>query len=121
MSGSRGRRRAAIVAVLALAVVADAAAPATAGKKIKTRIVIERLKTSGAAGTLGSSSNKCLAHRKVSLFTWDGYRSEKVAITNSDSKGNWRATKDLKGGTRYFAKVDAKGKCGYDTSPFESL
>jgi hypothetical protein len=121
MSGSRGRWRAAIVAVLALAVVAEGAAPAAAGKKIKTRIEIKSLKASGAAGTLNSSSNKCLSHRKVSLFTWDGYRSQKIAITNSNSKGDWRVKNDLEGGTRYFAKVDAKGQCGYDTSPFESL
>jgi hypothetical protein len=121
MSGSRRRWRAAIVAMLALVVVAEGAAPATAGKKVKTRIEIKRLKTSGAAGTLSSSSDKCLSHRKVSLFTWDGYRSQKIAITNSDQKGDWRVNRNLEGGTRYFAKVDAKGKCGYDTSPFKRL
>jgi hypothetical protein len=121
MSGSRGRWRAVIVAVLALAVVAEGAVPAAAGKKIKTRIEIKSLKASGAKGTLSSSSNQCLSHRKVSLFTWDGYRSQKIAITNSDGKGDWRFKRDLEGGTRYFAKVDAKGRCGYDTSPFESL
>jgi hypothetical protein len=121
MCGSSRRWAAAIVAVLALAVVAEAAAPATAGKKIKTRIEIKKLKTSGAKGTLSSSSDQCLSHRKVSLFTWDGYRSQKIAITNSDGKGDWRVRRDLEGGTRYFAKVDAKGRCGYDTSPFESL
>jgi hypothetical protein len=121
MSGSGRRWRAAIVAMLALVVMAEAVTPATAGKKIKTRIEIKRLKTSGAAGTLSSSSNQCLSHRKVSLFTWDGYRSQKIAITNSDSSGDWRFKRNLEGGTRYFAKVDAKGKCGYDTSPFKSL
>jgi hypothetical protein len=121
MNGSRGRRLAAIVAVLALAVVAEAAAPATAGKKIKTRIEIKSLKTTGAAGTLSSSSQQCLKHRKISLFSWNGYSSQKLAITNSDSHGKWRVKHSLESGTQYFAKVDAKGACGYDTSPFKRL
>jgi hypothetical protein len=121
MNGSRGRWLAAIVALLALVVVAEAAAPATAGKKIKTRIEIKSLKTTGAAGTLSSSSNQCLSHRKVSLFTWNGYSSQKIAITNSASNGKWRVKKSLESGTQYFAKVDAKGPCGYDTSPFKRL
>jgi hypothetical protein len=121
ISGSRRRWAAAIVAVLALVVVAEAVSPATAGRKIKTRIEIKKLKTSGAKGTLSSSSKQCLSHRKVSLFTWDGYRSQKIAITNSDGKGDWRIRRHLEGGTRYFAKVDGTGRCGYDTSPFESL
>jgi hypothetical protein len=121
MNGNRGRWLAAVVALLALAMIAEAAAPATAGKKIKTRVEINSLRTSGAAGTVTSSANQCLPHRKISLFTWDGYSSQKIAITNTDSHGKWRVKKNLQSGTRYFAKVDAKGPCGYDTSPFKRL
>ena len=68
-----------------------------------------------------SSSAACLKTRTVSLFTWDGLSSQKVAIVSSQSNGDWRVKKNLKSGTRYFAKVDAKGKCGYAVSRFKNL
>jgi hypothetical protein len=114
-------RPAALIAALAVVVAAGAPSPATAGKKIKTRIEIKSLKTTAAKGTLESSENSCLKQRKVSLFTWDGLSAQKIAITNSDSDGDWKVNRDLRAGTRYFAKVDAKGKCGYDVSPFKNL
>jgi hypothetical protein len=114
-------RSLALIAALAVAVLAGGPSSAVAGKKIKTRIEIKSLKTTGASGTLESSQNSCLNGRKVSLFTWDGLSAQKIAITNSSGDGDWKVKRDLKGGTRYFAKVDAKGKCGYDVSPFKSL
>jgi hypothetical protein len=111
----------ALLSAVALALLACAPSSAVAGKKVKTRIEIKSLKTAGASGTLESSQDSCLKRRKVSLFTWDGLSAQKVAITNSKSNGNWKVKRDLKAGTRYFAKVDAKGKCGYDVSPFKNL
>jgi hypothetical protein len=111
----------ALIAALAVAMVAGAPSSAVAGKKIKTRIEIKSLKTTGSSGTLESSQDSCLKRRKVSLFTWDGLSAQKIAITNSASDGDWKVKRDLKAGTRYFAKVDAKGKCGYDVSPFKNL
>jgi hypothetical protein len=121
IEGKRGRCATALVAVLALAVVAGGASQATAGKKIKSRVEIKKLSTSGASGTVSSKEGSCLPHRKISLFTWDGYSADKIAITNTDSHGKWKVNRDLKPDSQYFAKVDAKGKCGYDNSPFERL
>jgi hypothetical protein len=121
IEGKRGRLATALIAVLALAVFAGGASPATAGKKIKSKVEIRKLSTSGASGTVTSKENSCLPHRKISLFTWDGYSSQKIAITNTNSHGKWKVSRELKTGIQYFAKVDAKGKCGYDTSPFERL
>jgi hypothetical protein len=102
-------------------VVAGAASPAIAGKKIDTRVELKSLRLAGASGTLKSPSDACLKQRKVSLFSWDGLSAQKLAITSSGSDGDWKVHRNLKSGTRYFAKVDAKGKCGYDVSPFKSL
>jgi hypothetical protein len=114
-------RTLALIAALAVLAGAGAAPPALAGKKIDTRIELKKLKATGASGTLKSPQDFCLKQRKVSLFTWDGLSAQKVAITNSDSRGDWKFKRELKPGTRYFAKVDAKGKCGYDVSPFKNL
>jgi hypothetical protein len=121
IEGKRGRLATALIAVLALAVIVGGASPATAGKKIKSKVEIKKLSTSGASGTVTSKENSCLPHRKISLFTWDGYSSQKIAITNTNSHGKWKVSRELKTGIQYFAKVDAKGKCGYDNSPFERL
>jgi hypothetical protein len=121
IEGRRGRWATGAVAVLALALVVGGASPATAGKKIKTRVEIKKLSTSGASGTVSSKENSCLPHRKISLFTWNGYSAQKIAITNTNSHAKWKINRALKGGIQYFAKVDGKGKCGYDNSPFERL
>jgi hypothetical protein len=119
--GGRSRLVVALAAVLALAVVVGGASPATAGKKIKTRIEIKSLKTTGAAGTLASSSDSCLGGREIQISSWDGFRSTRIAGTKSKPNGSWRIQRDLKPDTRYFAQVDSKGKCGYDVTPFQRL
>jgi hypothetical protein len=116
-----GRWAIALIAMLSLALVVGGASPAVAGKKIKTKVEIKKLSTSGASGKVSSKEDSCIPHRKISLFTWNGYSADKIAITNTDSHGNWKVNRDLKPDTQYFAKVDAKGKCGYDNSPFERL
>jgi len=82
--------------------------------------VIKKLKHSGAAGKVRSSRSSCRPGRKVSLFRFDGFRSDKVAITHSGSGGRWRVKKDLRAG-RYFAKVDAGNGCRYDVSRAKRL
>ena len=123
MSIERKRSRWAIglITVLSVAMIVGGASPATAGKKIKTKVEIKKLSTSSASGTVSSKESSCVPHRKISLFTWNGYSSDKIAITNTDSHGKWKIGHELKTGIQYFAKVDAKGKCGYDNSPFERL
>ena len=121
IEGRRGRWAVALIAVLSLALVAGGASPATAGKKIKSKVEIKRLSTSGASGTVSSKEASCVPHRKISLFTWNGYSSQKLAITKTNSHGKWKVGRNLNSGIQYFAKVDAKGKCGYDNSPFERL
>jgi hypothetical protein len=121
IEGRRGRWGFALIAVLSLALVVGGASPATAGKKIKTKVEIKKLSNSGASGKVSSKESSCIPHRKISLFTWNGYSADKIAITNSNSHGNWKIKRDLKPDIQYFAKVDAKGKCGYDNSPFERL
>ncbi len=95
------------IAVLAIFAIAWAAGPATAGAdKAKSKITLEKLRSSGASGTVTSQDNDCLSGRKVTLFRLDGYLSVKVKITESDSQGTWRVKHDLEDG-KYFAKVDA--------------
>jgi hypothetical protein len=119
IEAKRGRWAVALIALLSLALVVGGASPASAGKKIKTKVEIKKLSTSGASGTVGSKVSSCIPHRKISLFTWNGYSSQKIAITSTNSNGKWKVNRDLQPDTQYFAKVDAKGKCGYDNSPFE--
>jgi hypothetical protein len=114
-------RTLALAAALAL-LAGGATAPAGSGgaeNKAKSKIVIKKLRASGAKGTVSSKVRACEKRRKVSLFTFDGFRSDKVAITYTNSKGAWKVGKKLKSGA-YFAKVEAAKKngvaCLYDNS-----
>jgi hypothetical protein len=109
-----------IAIALAALVALGTAVPALADDRPKSRIVIKKLKHSGATGKVKSNRSSCRAGRKVSLFRLEGFRSNKVAITHSRSGGKWRVKKDLRSG-RYFAKVDAGGGCRYDNSKTERL
>jgi hypothetical protein len=105
-----------LIAACALA----AGGPAAADDRPKTRIVIKKLKHSGASGKLSAGNSGCLGGRKVSLFRLEGFVSRKIAITHSNSHGRWRVRKDLPDG-RYFAKVDRGNGCRYDNSKTETL
>jgi hypothetical protein len=97
-------------------------APAAVGDGgAKSNIKITKLSSTGAAGKVSSSKASCESSgRKVSLFTTDGFISDKIAITHTNSGGSWRVKKTLKEG-RYFAKVDASSGCRYDNSRKKTL
>ena len=106
-----------LVAVLAL----GTATTASAGSQgAKSRIAIKELSATGASGVVTSKRPACLKKRKVSLFTYDGFITDKIAITSTNRKGKWAITRDLKPGT-YFAKVDASKGCRYDNSKRKQL
>lgn len=118
MGRVRGRRLLATV-ISACALIA-APMPAAADDRPKTRVVIKKLKRSGATGKVGSGNRGCLGGRKVSLFRLEGYVSDKVATTHTSASGRWRVRKNLRDG-RYFAKVDRGNGCRYDNSKTETL
>ena len=60
------------------------------------------------------------AGRKVSLFVYDGFISDKVAITHANRRGKWRIERSLEPG-RYFAKVDHSRGCRYAVSAGKRL
>ena len=111
------------LATLALAamVAFGALAPAAVGDGgAKTKIVIKKLKSSGASGKVISKDHGCEGGKKVSLFRFDDYVSVKIEITHSNSSGTWRTKKNLKDG-KYFAKVDASAGCRYAVSKYKTL
>ena len=107
---------------LALAAIALGAGtlPAVADDRPKTRIVIKKLKHSGASGKVSSSAGGCADGREVALFRLDGYVSRKLAKTRTGSNGRWQVGKHLRNG-RYFATVASGGGCRYDNSKTETL
>ena len=120
-AGNRCRPRVASAA-LAIAAIAAFAVPTAAARDRgeKTRITIKKISHTGASGKLSSRSERCLKHRKVTLFRVDDYVSVKVKITESNARGRWKVKKNLKR-ARYFAKVDAIKGCRYDVSNSERL
>jgi hypothetical protein len=108
-------------AIAALAVVVVLAIPAGAaeGAKEKTKITLKKISSSGASGKVISKRSGCEPHRKVTLFKYVDFVTEKVKITHSDSHGRWRVRQELQPG-KYFAKVDAaklaSTRCLYDIS-----
>jgi hypothetical protein len=113
-----------IAVALAFGVGAPSAIAGAGGAedKAKSKIVLKKLGPSGANGIVKSEVGACEKKRKISLFSYDGFRSEKVAITYTDANGTWKVGKDLKAGA-YFAKVDAAKAngvaCLYDNSKTE--
>jgi len=107
---------------LALAAIAlgAGALPAVADDRPKTRIVIKKLKHSGASGKVSSSAGGCADGREVALFRLDGYVSRKLAKTRTGSNGRWQVGKHLRNG-RYFATVASGSGCRYDNSKTETL
>jgi hypothetical protein len=115
------------VGVLAAAAVLAPAAfggndPGTGGGAggAKSKITIEKLKTTGASGKVTSRENKCEKNRRVQLFRLDDFISVKIDIVFADNHGDWRSKKDLEKGT-YFAKVDSINGCRYDVSDNKKL
>lgn len=102
-------------ATAALAALALAAPAASGDGGAKTRIVLKQLSATGAAGKISSGKGSCLRNRKVSLFILESFITDKVAITYTNSNGEWRVKRRLKEGV-YFAKVDSAKGCRYDNS-----
>ncbi len=111
---AQGRGIAALVAALAVGTAAWAPV-AHADGGAKTRIKLQQLKPTGAAGKVSSGRAACLGNRKVTVFVLESFITDKVAITHTDSNGEWRVKHDLKEGV-YFAKVDSAKGCRYDNS-----
>ena len=84
-------------AIAALVVVALLAIPAGAaeGAKEKTKITLKKISSSGASGKVISKRSGCEPHRKVTLFKYVDFVTEKVKITQSDSHGRWRVRQNL--------------------------
>lgn len=109
-----GRRIGAVLAALVLAMAVSA--PAASGDGgAKTKIMLKQLGPEGAAGKLSSGRDACLPRRKVSIFVLESFITDKVAITYTNSDGEWRVNRNLKEGV-YFAKVDSSKGCRYDNS-----
>ena len=108
-------RRIAASAVAALTALALTVPAASADGGTKTRITMQRLSSTGAAGKVSSGKAKCEPRRKVSLFVLESFITDKVAITYTNSKGEWNVARRLKEGV-YFAKVDSAKGCRYDNS-----
>jgi hypothetical protein len=108
------------VATLALAVIGATAPAASAEGGANSTIKLKKLTFSGAAGVVTSGRASCIGKRKVSLFRYEGFVTDKVGITHTNGKGKWRVDKSLKSG-RYFAKVDATKGCRYDNSKTKRL
>jgi hypothetical protein len=109
-------------AAIAIAVGALVAGTATAGADggAKSKIVLKSLSPSGASGAVKSGRGSCRPNRKVSLFIYEGFVTDKIAITYTNSNGAWRVDRNLNPG-RYFAKVDSSGGCRYDNSKAKRL
>jgi hypothetical protein len=86
----------------------------------ESRIKMTKLRSSGAKGKVSSARDSCEGGRKISLFIIEHFVSDKLEITNTDSKGRWRIRRSLEPG-RYFAKVDARSGCRFDNSRVERL
>jgi hypothetical protein len=110
----------ALAAVLAIAALGLIAAPANGDNGEKSKIVIKKLKPTGASGKVISKDHRCEGGKKVTLFRFDDYVSVKVEITHSKPNGSWRTKKNLQDG-KYFAKVDASPGCRYAVSKYETL
>ena len=102
-------------ATAALAALALVVPAASGDGGAKTRITLQKLSSTGAAGQVSSSKDACVGRRKVTLFVLESFITDKVAITYTSSKGIWRVKRRLKEGV-YFAKVDSRKGCRYDNS-----
>jgi hypothetical protein len=113
MAGLRTRVGGTVVAAICTLVLVAPAASADGGAK--TQIKLKALSSAGAAGEVSSGRAGCEAQRKVSLFVLESFITDKVAITHTNSNGEWRVNRNLKEGV-YFAKVESRKGCRYDNS-----
>lgn len=110
--------RVALLAVLAAAAAALAPAQDAIARDggAKCKIKISKLTPQLAKGKVTSRADRCEGKgRKVSLFRYDDFVSDKVSITYTNGKGRWKVRRSLAPG-KYFAKVDHSGGCRYAVS-----
>lgn len=89
---------------------------ASADGGAKSWISIKRLDPGVAKGKVTSGRKSCKSKgRKVSLFRYEGFVSDKIAITYTKRRGKWRVRRSLAPG-KYFAKVDHTPACRYAVS-----
>jgi hypothetical protein len=113
-------RTAGIATVLAATALIGGAGPASGDGGAKSKITIKTLKSNKIAGTISSSQSSCVSGRHVQVFRLDGYVSVKIDRGDAKSNGDWSFKRNLEPG-KYFAKVDSKPGCRYDTSKNEVL
>jgi hypothetical protein len=102
------RRPRAAIAALAIAALAIGAAPAQAGKPVKTKVKIARLTADGGSGKVKSPNKKCRKGRKVTLKFVGEYGDVVVGKDKTDSAGAWAVDKPLTRRGIYFATVKEK-------------
>ncbi len=85
-------------------------------RRVKSRIKLTALRTSGAKGKVTSASTGCEgADRKIRLQRYEGFITGLVATTKTNDRGRWTIRRSLRSG-RYFAQVDGGSGCRYDVS-----
>jgi hypothetical protein len=82
----------------------------------KCKIKIAKLTPQLAKGKVTSGANRCEGKgRKISLFRYEDFVTDKIAITYTNGRGRWKVRRPLAPG-KYFAKVDHSRGCRYAVS-----
>ena len=120
MTAAIDRRRVRLVLLAALAAMAAPLAPAQDAVArdggAKCKIKITKLTPQLAKGKVTSGASRCEGKgRKISLFRYEDFVTDKVAITHTNGQGRWKVRRSLAAG-KYFAKVDHSGGCRYAVS-----
>ena len=104
-----------LIIALALAAVASlalAAGPASAGKKTHYQVTVSMHFQRGSnfdafAGTVRSKKGKCFKHRTVKVFKKRSGNDQKIGSDESDRHGDWQLKIPYPGASQgtYYAKV----------------
>ena len=119
---SRKMRAAGAAAAIAAVSLVTSAVPASGDGGAKTQIQIKDLTPHKISGTISSGKSSCVSGRHVQVFRYEGYVSVKIDRGDAQPDGDWKFkfNNELQPG-KYFAKVDSKAGCRYDTSKNEFL
>jgi hypothetical protein len=102
------KRFTAAIAVLAIGALPLVAAPAQAGKTVKTKVKIQQLSASGGSGIVKAKKAKCRKRRKVSLKFVGEYGDVTIGKAKTDRSGAWSVNSPLTDHGIYFATVKQK-------------
>ena len=110
MTPDRAASRASAIAGVALVAVLVAASPPAGveGNKAKTKITLGKIGAAGASGKVSSKRAGCEPGRKVTLFVYDDFVTDKVKITQSNAHGKWHVHKGL--GARQVLRQGRRGQ-----------